>query len=317
MGRTLVALVAVLAVTVGLTVTASRRLVRPLQVLTDASERLVAGDRAVRTHLDRRDGIGRLATSFDLMADRLRHEEERRRAMVSDVAHELRNPLTNLRGHLDAAADHVIELDEPLVRSLQEETEQLERIVEDLHQLALSDAGELRLERQDVDATELVEQVVRAHGATARHLGVDLHARIDGPLEVHGDPARIRQALGNLVHNALRYTPAGGTVEVSAHRGDGAVQLAVTDTGVGIAPEHLPHLFERFYRADPSRNRLSGGSGLGLALVRSLVADHGGTVAVHSEPGRGSTFVIRLPCTDAITDPSGRERSSHERPERR
>jgi two-component system, OmpR family, sensor histidine kinase BaeS len=315
MGRTVLALVAVLAVTVGVTVAASRRLVRPLQILTDASERLAAGDRSIRTDLSRRDEIGRLATAFDLMAVSLRREEERRRSMVSDISHELRNPLTNLRGHLDAAAENVIDLDEQLIQSLQDETGQLERVVEDLHQLTLSDAGELRLERQRVDASELIAQVARAHLATAHHLGVALVHRGGGPIELLVDPARIRQALGNLVHNALRYTPAGGSVEISATSLAGTVQLTVTDTGIGIAEEHLPHVFERFYRADPSRSRLSGGSGLGLALVRSLIGDHDGTVDVRSEPGRGSTFVIRLPRPDATPSLGGPARSSQGRAE--
>jgi two-component system, OmpR family, sensor histidine kinase BaeS len=148
---------------------------------------------------------------------------------------------------------------------------------------------------------------VARDSSLAHHLGVDLHARIEGPLAVHVDPTRIRQALDNPVRNALRYTPAGGTVEISGCLEGDAVQLAVTDTGTGIAPEHLPHVFDRLYRADPSRSRLSGGSGLGLELVRALVADHGGRVDVRSEPVRGSTFVVRLPADAASFGQGGHE----------
>ena len=287
--------VAVLLGAAVLTVPAARRLVRPIHALTTAARRMAAGDRAARVPVRGNDEVTRLAAAFNTMADALDDHDRQRTALVGDVAHELRTPLANLRCHLEAAQDGVIPLDPGLVRSLVEENTLLERLVADLQDLALADAGRLALHPEERDATDLAEQAVAAHRARAEASGVDL--RVDAPLPVvvHADPMRLRQALGNLVSNAVRHTPAGGTVTVAVRGTADAVVLTVADTGDGIAAEHLPHLFERLYRADPSRSRATGGSGLGLAITRHLVEAHGGSVAVTSAPGAGSTFTIRLP----------------------
>lgn len=309
-GRTFAAVALVLAVTVGATVLLVRRLVTPLQALTTAAQQLQAGDHGSRVTVRRRDELGRLATAFNAMAATLQGTEQQRRAMVSDVAHELRSPLTNLRAHLEAARDGVIEVDGELLDSLLDESVLLGRLVDDLQQLALADAGQLRLDPEPLDAAEVVRQVAHAHRAAAVEAGVTLLVGADGPLPVEADPARLRQALGNLVANALRYTPDGGTVTIRgastdhhaqpatderSGAGEGTIVLAVADTGPGIAAEHLPKLFDRFTRVDPSRSRETGGSGLGLAITRTLVEAHGGTVDVASVPGEGATFTIRLP----------------------
>jgi two-component system sensor histidine kinase BaeS len=196
-----------------------------------------------------------------------------------------------VRSHLEAAQDGVLPLDPALVRSLIEESGLLERLVADLQDLALADAGRLALHPEERDAADLAEQAVAAHRAQAEVSDVDLRFAAE-PVVVHADPARLRQALGNLVSNAIRHTPAGGSVSVTVH---GDATFTVTDTGSGIAAEHVPHIFDRFYRADPSRSRATGGSGLGLAITKHLVDAHGGTLDVTSTPGKGSTFTIRLP----------------------
>ncbi|MFE9751268.1 sensor histidine kinase [Saccharothrix saharensis] len=287
---------AVLLVAAAAAVPAGRRLVRPIRALTVAARRIADGDRATRVPVRGDDEVTRLASAFNTMADAIARTDRRHRTLVGDVAHELRTPLANLRGHLEAVQDGVLPLDPALVASLLEEQDLLERLVADLHDLALADAGALRVHPEERQAVDLAEQTVAAHRARAQASGVDLRAEAGHrPVVVHADPARLRQALGNLVSNAIRHTPPGGTVVVAVRGHADAVEFAVTDTGSGIAAEHLPHLFDRFYRADPSRDRAAGGSGLGLAIARHLVEAHGGTLTAASTPGNGSTFTIRLP----------------------
>lgn len=293
--RTLATALGVLLLAALVTVFAGRRLVRPILALTGAAQRMAAGDRAARVPVSGNDEVSRLGHAFNAMASSIERNEQQRRVMVSDVAHELRTPLSNIRGYLEAGEDGVVPLDRTLIRSLLEETALLERLVSDLQELALADAGMLRLHPEERDVTELAQQAVAAHRTQAEAAGVSLGLSASGPAIAEVDPARIRQALGNLVANAVKFTPAGGSVSVSVRGGGEGVELAVTDTGPGISPEHLPHLFDRFYRADPSRSRSTGGSGLGLAITKHLVEAHDGWVGVSSTPGRGSVFTIRLP----------------------
>lgn len=232
----------------------------------------------------------RLAAAFTMMVDSITSIDRQRRALVSDVAHELRTPLANVRSHLEAAQDGVLPLDHDLVGSLIEESALLERIVADLHDLALADAGMLRIHPEERDAADLAEQAVAAHRARAEACEVDLTVSRADPLTVYLDPARLRQALGNLVSNAIRHTPPGGTVTVTVTGEADAVVFTVSDNGSGIAEEHLPHIFDRFYRADPT-----AGGGLGLAITKHLVEAHGGHVTATSTPGEGATFTIRVP----------------------
>jgi two-component system sensor histidine kinase BaeS len=286
----------VLAVTVAVTAVVATRLVRPLRALTEAAQQ--PPDRHVRVPVTTRDETGILAAAFNELTERRERLEAQRKAMVSDIAHELRSPLTNIRGWLEVTRDGVVDPDPALLAALHDEALVLQRVIDDLRDLADADAGTLRLHPEPVRCDELLDQVVAAHRVAADAAGVTLRTTVDGTPWLDADPVRMRQALGNLVSNALRHTPADGTVTLAARRdGDGVgdVLLEVTDTGTGIAADDLPHVFDRFWRAEKSRSRRTGGSGLGLPIVRHLVAAHGGTVDAASEPGAGSVFTLRLP----------------------
>ncbi|MFG1883194.1 sensor histidine kinase [Micromonospora sp. NPDC049102] len=285
----------VLLVTVGVTVLAGVRLTRPLHALTGAAQRMRDGDGAARVRVTGRDEIARLAEAFNDMSERREHLEQLRRAMVSDIAHELRTPVTTIRGWLEAAEDGVAPMDRRLVSSLLEEATLLQHVIADLQDLAEADAGALRLHPETVYLADLLGQVAEAYRVQAGRAGVTLALRVDSDPQVYADPVRLRQAVGNLVGNAVRHTPAGGSVTISARAADGQVIIAVADTGSGISPEHLPRVFDRFWRAERSRSRQTGGSGLGLAIVRKLVEAHQGTVEVQSQPAKGSTFTVHLP----------------------
>ncbi|SMD19116.1 sensor histidine kinase [Lentzea albidocapillata] len=265
------------------------QLVRPIRALTAATKRTAEGDRTAR--VDGGSGeIGELARSFNAMSEKLAETERQRQAMVSDVAHELRTPLGNITGWLEATQDGLAEPDPHLIDMLLEESLLLQRLVDDLHDLAQADAGTLRLHPEPIALDDVVEQVVNAQ----QNREILLRAETT-PVHITADPVRLRQALGNLVANAVRYTPPGGEVVVKLFRWQDEAILEVTDTGTGIAPDDVPHVFDRFWRADKSRSRRTGGSGLGLAITRHLVEAHGGAVSLTSTLGEGSTFRISLP----------------------
>jgi two-component system sensor histidine kinase BaeS len=265
---------AVLFATIVVTVLAGRRLVRPLRALTEAA------DRQAPVVISGRDEIAHLARALQASA-------EQRRAMVNDVAHELRTPLTNIRSWLEAAQDDLAPTDAQLVDLLHEESVQLQHLIDDLSDLAAVDAGTLRVHPEPIRVRDVIEQVTDAHRGTA---SVRLETSVDGDPVVRADPVRLRQVVGNLVSNAIRYTPPGGTVTVAASRST----ITVRDTGIGIGADDLPRVFDRFWRADESRSRATGGSGLGLAITRKLVEAHGGTIDVASVPGEGTVFTVRL-----------------------
>ncbi|MEU9347183.1 HAMP domain-containing sensor histidine kinase [Streptomyces sp. NPDC048278] len=292
----------VLAVTVAVTAVVAMRLVRPLRALTAAAQQ--PPELHVRAPVRTRDETGLLAEAFNDLTERRERLEEQRKAMVSDIAHELRSPLTNIRGWLEVTRDGLVDPDPALLGSLHEEALVLQRIIDDLQDLAAADAGTLRVHREPVRAADLVEQVAAAHRVAADATGVTLLTDTDGTAWLDADPVRMRQALGNLVSNAIRHTPADGTVTLSARRAGDVVVLTVTDTGPGIAADDLPHVFERFWRAEKSRSRRTGGSGLGLPIVRHLLAAHDGTAEVRSEPGKGAEFTLRLPAAPAPADVS-------------
>ncbi|MEV3982472.1 ATP-binding protein [Nonomuraea sp. NPDC049758] len=285
----------VLVLTVGVSVMAARRLVGPVNALTHAARRMRDGDSSARVQVRTTGEISELATAFNEMSEHLQRMEEQRKAMVSDVSHELRTPLSNLRGWLEAAQDGVAELDPALIASLVEELLLLQHIVDDLQDLALADAGKLRLHLEPVHLGDLLDQVATAHRGRAEAAGLTLTTGIIGAPTLTADPVRLRQAIGNLVTNSLRYTPAGGHITLAARQDGDHVVIEVTDTGIGIRAEHLPHVFDRFWRAEKSRNRRTGGSGLGLAIVRDLAEAHGGTATAASTPGVRTIFSLRLP----------------------
>ncbi|WP_433316819.1 HAMP domain-containing sensor histidine kinase [Micromonospora sp. CA-269861] len=285
----------VLLVTIGFTVLAGIRLTRPLHALTGAAQRMRDGDGSARVRVTGRDEIARLAEVFNAMAERRERLEQLRRAMVSDIAHEMRTPVSNIRGWLEAVEDGVAAPDRRLLSSLLEEATLLQHVITDLQDLAEADAGALRLHREQVYLTDLLAQVAEAHRAQADRVGVTIAVRTEADPQVDADPVRLRQAVGNLVANAVRHTPSGGRVTISASATDTEVVVSVTDTGSGISAEDLPRVFDRFWRAEKSRSRQTGGSGLGLAIVRQLTEAHGGTVSAISTPARGSTFTLHLP----------------------
>ncbi|MDL5199419.1 HAMP domain-containing sensor histidine kinase [Streptomyces sp. ALI-76-A] len=291
----------VLAVTVAVTALVATRLVRPLRALTEAAQQ--PPELHVRVPVTTRDETGILAAAFNELTERRERLEAQRKAMVSDIAHELRTPLTNIRGWLEVTRDGLVDPDPALLGALHDEALVLQRVIEDLRDLADADAGTLRLHREPVACDDLLDQVAAAHRVAADAAGVRLRTTVDGRPWLDADPVRLRQALGNLVSNALRHTPADGTVTLSARRAGDTVLLEVGDTGTGIAADDLPRVFERFWRAEKSRSRRTGGSGLGLPIVRHLVAAHGGTVDVTSEPGAGSVFTLRLPGAPARQGP--------------
>jgi len=246
------------------------------------------------------DEIGELAQAFNAMADGLARLEELRRNMVSDVAHELRTPLSNIRGYLEAVRDGVVEPRPEVIASLYEEAMLLNRLVDDLQELSLAEAGQLRLERRPVAPADVVNKATEAARAQAAAKGIALQVDLpEGLPLVDVDSQRIGQVLGNLLSNALTHTPSGGKVVITAQARQSDVELRVGDTGEGISPEHLPYIFERFYRADKSRSRATGGTGLGLSIARQLVEAHGGRISVASQAGRGTTFTFTLPVAEA------------------
>ncbi|MFI5728826.1 sensor histidine kinase [Kribbella sp. NPDC051587] len=286
---------AILAVTVLIAVLGGIRLVQPLRALTKASRQMTGGDEEIRVRVRGQDEIGQLSLAFNELADSRARTESLRRAMVSDIAHELRTPLSNIRGWLEAVEDGVAQPDQAFIASLSEEAALLQHIIDDLRDLATADAGNLRIHPERVYLGLLLEQVVATYLSQAEHAEITLSSATDGDIELDADPVRLRQAIGNLVANALRFTPAGGTVRIEARREGAEVVIDVIDTGAGIAPEDLPKVFDRFWRAEQSRNRHTGGSGLGLPIVRSLVEAHHGTSSVTSTLDQGSTFTLRLP----------------------
>jgi two-component system sensor histidine kinase BaeS len=278
----------VLLLTVGVAMLLANRVIRPVHALTVATRRMRAGDSTARAATTARWEIAELTAAFNEMAEHVARTDRQRKELTSDISHELRTPLGTIRGWLVAAHDGLADLDRDLVSSLLEETLLLQHLVDDLGDLALADAGQLRLDPVELDLAALLRHVaVAGDGRTA----------VDAPAElsVLADPMRLRQVVGNLVANAGRHTPPDGRITLSARRTDSWVVVDVTDTGPGIAEADLPHVFDRFWRPDKSRDRRTGGSGLGLAIVRQLVEMHGGEVDVSSTPGVGSTFTLRLP----------------------
>ncbi|MER7394712.1 ATP-binding protein [Streptomyces sp. NPDC000151] len=273
----------------------SRAVLRPIRALTVAARGLGDGELGRRVPVSGRDEIAELGRAFNRMADSLQAGEERQRRLTGDIAHELRTPLANLRGYLEALQDGVVEPTPELLASLHEEAMLQQRIVDDLQVLALAEAGALTYHRADVDLRDLLETCRTAHRAQAESAGVALELAAPQRAYAVADADRLRQVIGNLIGNAIRATPPGGTVTLAlASRADHAV-LQVRDTGTGIPAEDLPHLFDRFWRADAARGRATGGSGLGLSIARQIVSDHQGTIGVESTVAVGTVFTVALP----------------------
>ena len=273
----------------------SRRLLGPIESLTDAARKMEEGQRAVRVPVASRDELGELARSFNSMADAIARQEELRRNLVSDVAHELRTPLTNIRGQLEALQDGLSAPDRRTIDSLHEDARLLERLVDDLQDLALAEAGQLALHPAPLSMREAALRSAAALQPRAKAEGIEISVEVAADCVVVADRDRVGQVLSNLIGNAITHTPEGGSIAISAQRRNGVVRTSVADTGTGIPAEHLQHVFDRFYRTDPSRARSSGGTGLGLAIVRQLIRAQNGEVAATSEPGQGTVISFTLP----------------------
>ncbi len=277
----------------------SRSLTAPLRRLAEAAHAVANRDFSRRVKVEGSTELVEVAQAFNQMTAALEEAERQRRNMVADIAHELRTPLSVLQGNLQAILDGVYPLDSEEIARLYDETRLLGRLVDDLRELALADAGQLRLNLQPLEIAPVVRATVDTLAPAAEAQGVALSVELPEDLPpVRADPDRVSQVLRNLLVNALQHTPAGGSVVVRAALKVGAVEIAVSDTGEGIAPEDLPHVFERFWRTDVSRSRdrrWSGGTGLGLSVAQSLVEAQGGHIGAESVPGRGSTFRFTLP----------------------
>lgn len=272
------------------------QIVRPLRSLAAAAQRIAQGDWSQRAWVGDRDEVGQVALTFNQMAATLQQYAAERQNMVADIAHELRTPLSVVQSNLEAMLDGVLPASPEELTSLHQETLLLNRLITDLRTLSLAEAGQLHFEKQAVDPGALIQQVSERMRLRAEEKHIRLETMVADDLgKIQADPARLTQIMTNLVDNALRYTPAGTCVTLAARPTADAVEFAVSDTGPGIPAEALPHIFDRFWRAEKSRNRASGGSGLGLAIVKQLVEAHGGQVQVESQVGVGTQFRLQLP----------------------
>lgn len=274
----------------------TRRILQPVDALMEATRQMRRGNLDHRVATNRQDELGQLGQAFNEMAGDLARQEQLRRNLVNDVAHELLTPLATIRGYLEAIQDGVIEPSPAVVGSVHAEALLLDHLIADLQELALAEAGQLPLNRRPIALPAVVDQAVAAvrPEANAKGLRISVNLAADLPT-IAADPQRIGQVLRNLLRNAIQHTADGGEIEVTAVRQEGQIQISVRDNGAGIAPEHLPHLFDRFYRADPSRARTTGGTGLGLAIVKGVVEVHRGVVSAESALGEGTTFYFTLP----------------------
>ena len=300
----LVAAGAAVVTAIGASVFVSRRIASPIHQLAHASRRIADGHYSERVVAWGQDELAELGASFNAMAGALEETEQRRMQLIGDVAHELRTPMATLRGYLEGLMDGVVQPSDETWARLQAETARLHRLADDLQELSRAEARQLSLNLERVAIADTVRVVAdRLHDDFVEHgLSLDIHVSDGLPLVI-ADSDRLVQVLTNLVTNALRYTPAPGHVGLQViYTGGREVTVAVCDTGIGIAAEHLPHVFDRFYRIDKSRSRALGGSGVGLTIARAAVEAMGGRMWAESEgPGGGSTFRFTLPVAlDAV-----------------
>jgi len=273
----------------------ARAISQPVKELTEATQRVADGELGHQVPVRTKDELGDLAVSFNSMSADLATSNQLRRQMTADIAHELRTPLSIILGYSEALSDGKLQGKPAIYDAMYGEARLLSHLVDDLRTLSLADAGELTLNRSLLPAAECIDRIAASHAELAAQRGIRLEVQLAPDLPfVDVDRERIAQVLANLVSNALRYTPEGGVITLSAEADDGRVLLRVSDTGPGIEPAHLPLVFKRFYRADDARPA-NGESGLGLAIAKSLVEAHGGTIQVESAVGQGATFTVALP----------------------
>ena len=294
-----------LAILIGLLI--SRALATPLAGLAQAARAFAGRDWAYRAQTQGTQEVAEVAHAFNEMAESLQHAEVMRRDMMADIAHELRTPVAVIQGNLRAMLDGIYPLERAEIATLYDETRLLNRLIDDLRELALAEAGQLTLHVRDVNTAGLIQATAEHFSAVADAQGVALDVRLADDLpHVRADADRLAQVLCNLVINALRYTPGGGRVmlagSLNQSAGGAALVVSVEDTGEGIAADDLPHVFDRFYRGDKSRARSSGGSGLGLAIAKTLIEAMGGRIGVESIRGHGSRFWFSVPVIPQMSD---------------
>ncbi len=274
-----------------------RRVINPLSDVIAAAQAVSQGDLSARVPVQTRDDdLSALSVHFNHMADELERSDKQRRNLLADIAHELRTPITILRGRLEGILDGVYPADEAHIAPALEETYMLERLVEDLRLLALADANQLRFELKPVNLSELGETLLGLFSAQAGEKNVNLRLDAEPNMpEVMVDPQRFQQVVGNLIDNSLRYTPAGSSIGLTIRKKNHSIELSVTDEGAGLPEDELAHVFDRFWRGEKSRARSTGGAGLGLSIARQLVEAQGGKISAHNRSPRGFEVMITLP----------------------
>ncbi len=298
-----IAALAALLVALIISILMSRAVIAPVQSITHASQRIADGHFEQRlqfaTHNpESADELAQLAHAFNQMAERLENTEQRRRQLLGDVSHELRTPLTAIKGSMEALIDGVLPAEAATFAQIEQEADRLQRLVNDLQELSRVEAGAYELDRRPLALNDLAQTAMQRLERQFRQKNIALHAGFAPDLPpVQGDEDRLLQVLLNLLNNACQYTPEGGEVRVQTALNGSEVVLSVSDNGIGIPTEHIPHLFTRFYRVDKSRSRQAGGgSGIGLTIARLLIETHGGRIWVESPgPGLGSVFAFALP----------------------
>jgi histidine kinase len=292
------AMVAAVFVAILISLLLSRSILRPLRDMMQASQRIAEGHYDERVQGGGADELGQLAERFNRMAEKLHQVEAMRRQLIGDVSHELRTPLTAIKGSMEGLMDGVLPASDETYQQIHQEADRLNRLVDDLQELSRVESGAYKLDKRPVEVGPLFETLTKRFRQQFEAKRVRLETGLPASLPpVLADEHRILQVLTNLTANALQYTPAGGTVAINAAWKNDQVQITVRDTGAGIAPEHLPQLFDRFYRVDKSRSRAAGGgSGIGLTIAKYLVEAHGGQIWVESQgAGKGSAFSFTLP----------------------
>jgi two-component system sensor histidine kinase BaeS len=273
----------------------SRGMLAPVKRLVQGTHQLAAGNFSSRVKVDSQDELGKLAQDFNQLAMTLEKNEQMRRAFMADISHELRTPLAVLRGELEAMQDGVRKMSLDSLISLQSEVSILTKLVDDLHQLSLSDAGALAYRKEEIDAVHLIQLAEAGYRDRFHHKQLTLATQLPEKIMLFGDPQRLSQLFNNLLENSLRYTDSGGGLDIIASKRDKSLRILFQDSAPGINDEQLQHIFERFYRAEGSRNRASGGSGLGLAICQNIVEAHGGRISASHSPSGGVCITLSLP----------------------
>jgi two-component system, OmpR family, sensor histidine kinase BaeS len=282
-------------VALGLSFLISTWLTRPLGLIAKAAKRMEGGDLSQRVELNTKDEIGQLGEAFNHLAMALQRQGELRKNLTADVAHELRTPLAVIRSHIEAFMDGVMVPDAQQLESIHQEIMRLGRLIDDLGELARAEGGKLRLDKKPIDVSELAGCAAAALAPLFEERQVTLRTKTSEPVVGVYDEDKLKQVIVNLLSNAAKFTPPGGRVGLKVDGGSDEALITIIDTGVGIDEESLPFIFERFYRVDKSRNRSTGGSGIGLTIAAELVKAHGGKIEVGSKPGAGSIFTVKLP----------------------